>query len=73
MNEETFCESNDIIFRELELPTSIHGFSFHDDEGRFIVVLNTKLGIMQNRKTADHELQHIMRGENENKSYIEYE
>lgn len=72
MNEETFCESNDIIFRELELPTSIHGFSFHDDEGRFIVVLNSRLGILKNRETAAHELRHIMRGDHENKSFIEY-
>lgn len=73
MTEESYCESNDIIFRELELPTTVHGFSFHDDEGRFVVVLNTRLGIIQNRQTAAHELRHIMRCENENKSYIEYE
>ena len=67
-----FCESNNILFQERELPTKIKGFSYHDDEGRFIVVLNTRLGIMQNRKTADHELRHIMKGEHDNPNYIEY-
>lgn len=73
MTEETFCESNDIIFREMELPTTVHGFSFYDDEGRFVVVLNTRSGILKNRETAAHELRHIMRGDNANTAYIEYE
>lgn len=73
MTNFDFCESNNILFQERELPTKIKGFSYHDNEGRFIVVVNSKLGIIQNRKTAEHELQHIMSGENENKTYIEYE
>lgn len=72
MTNFDFCESNNILFQERELPTKIKGFSYHDDEGRFIVVVNTKLGILQNKKTAAHELRHIMRGENNNESYIEY-
>lgn len=73
MTNFDFCESNNILFQERELPTKIKGFSYHDNEGRFIVVVNSKLSIIQNRKTAEHELQHIMSGENENKTYIEYE
>lgn len=72
MTTEMFCECNQVTFQERELPTKIKGFSYHDDEGRFIVVLNTRLGILMNRQTADHELRHIMRGENEDKTYIEY-
>lgn len=72
MTEATYCECNDVIFQERELPMKIRGFSYHDEEGRFIVVLNTRLGIMQNRKTADHELRHIMRGDHVNNDFIEY-
>lgn len=72
MTEDEYCESNEILFQERELPTKIRGFSYHDDEGRFIVVINTRLGILQNRKTAAHELRHIMRGDHYDRSYIEY-
>lgn len=72
MTEDVYCECNDVIFQERDLPTKIKGFSYHDDEGRFIVVVNTKLGILQNKKTAAHELRHIMRDDNYDYSYIEY-
>lgn len=73
MTKESYCECNEVIFQERELPYKIRGFSYHDDEGRFIVVLNSRLGILMNRKTAGHELRHIMRNEHENKNYLEYQ
>lgn len=72
MTEDVYCECNEVIFQERELPTKVRGFSYHDDEGRFIVVLNTRLGILMNRKTAAHELRHIMRGEHDDATFIEY-
>lgn len=72
MTKAAYCECNEVLFQERNLPTKIRGFSFHDDEGRYIVVLNSRTGILQNRITADHELNHIMRGDNDAADFIEY-
>lgn len=72
MTKEDYVESNEIVFRSMNMPNGIKAFSFHDDEGRYIIFYNENLGILQNRKSAAHELDHIMRGENEDPSYLEY-
>lgn len=72
MTLNAFCEYNEIMFQERNLPTKIKGFSYHDDEGRFIVVLNTKLGILKNKDTTKHELLHILRDDHYNPGFMEY-
>lgn len=55
------------------LPTSVKGFCFHDNDGEAFIVLNARLTWEQNRRTYDHEKRHIERGDMFNESYHEYE
>lgn len=54
------------------LPVSIHGFCFHDDDGQPVVVLNARLSAEKRMKAYRHELEHIERGEMYDPTYIEY-
>lgn len=56
----------------VDLPTSIRGFCFHDDDGEEYVVLNSRLTWEQNRITYDHEQKHIEYGEMYDQTYDEY-
>lgn len=55
------------------LPTSVKGFCFHDNDGEAFIVLNARLTWEQNRKTYAHEKKHIARGDMYEPNYIEYE
>ena len=57
----------------VNLPTSVRGFCYHDDEGESYVVLNARLTREANRKTYKHERRHILRGDLDNINYFEYE
>ena len=54
------------------LPVSIRGFCFHDDDGRITVVLNARLTRELNRASIAHEINHILRDDLDNPDYIEY-
>ena len=54
------------------MPTTIRGFCYHDDDGEPYVILNARLTREQNRKTWDHEQEHIARGDMFNPDYDEY-
>lgn len=54
------------------LPVSIRGFCFHDDDGRITVVLNARLTLELNRASIAHEINHILRDDLDNPDYIEY-
>ena len=54
------------------LPTSIRGFVFMESDGVPRIVLNANLTREMNRRTMDHEIRHIERGEMDNKDYDEY-
>ena len=56
----------------VDLPTSVRGFCYHDDDGEEYVVLNSRLTREQNLKTFDHERNHIERGDMFEPSYNEY-
>ena len=56
----------------MDLPTSVRGFCFHDDEGEAFVVLNARLTREQNKETYDHERKHIDRGDMYEPNYTEY-
>lgn len=57
----------------LDLPTSVRGFVFLDENGDPAIVLNARLTREQNRRTYDHEKDHIDRDELHDQSYHEYE
>ena len=54
------------------LPTTVRGFCFHDDDGEAFVVVNARLTREQNRRTYDHEKKHIDRGDMYEPTYNEY-
>jgi len=56
----------------VDLPTSVRGFCFHDDDGEEFIVLNSRLTREQNCLTYDHERKHIEHGEMYKTNYIEY-
>ena len=56
----------------LDLPTTVRGFCYHDNEGEEFIVLNSRLTREANRKTFDHEQKHIERGELYEPTYLEY-
>ena len=56
----------------LDLPTSVHGFVFHEDDGQTVVALNARLPQEIQRKAYDHELNHISSGEMDDPTYEEY-
>ena len=56
----------------VDLPTSVRGFVFTDDNGDPRIVVNARLTREQNRRTWDHEKKHIARGDMNEPNYIEY-
>lgn len=56
----------------VDLPTSIRGFCFLDDDGEARIVLNARLTHEQNMKTWLHEREHILREELTDPNYHEY-
>lgn len=55
-----------------DMPVSIKGFCFHDDDGEPVVVLNSRLSAERRMKTYDHEVEHIEKGEMYDTNYHEY-
>lgn len=55
-----------------DLPVSIKGFVFHDDDGQPVVVLNARLSAEKRLKAYRHELKHIKNGEMYDTTYNEY-
>ena len=56
----------------VDLPTSVRGLCFHDDNGEEYIVLNSRLTREQNRKTWEHERKHMTDGDMYEPTYIEY-
>ena len=56
----------------LNLPVSVSGFVFHDDEGQPVVVLNARLSAERRLKAYRHEVEHIEKGEMYDPNYREY-
>ena len=56
----------------MDLPTSVRGFVFTDENGDPVVVVNSRLPREQNIRTYIHEQNHIARGDMENMNYLEY-
>lgn len=55
-----------------DLPTSVHAFCYHDDDGDSYIVVNSRLSREQQEEAYWHEMAHISRGEMYNQKYVEY-
>ncbi len=55
-----------------DLPPSVRGFVFHDDDGRPVIILNSRLTREANGQSYLHELRHIERGDLDNLDFHEY-
>ena len=56
----------------VDLPTSIRGFCYHDDDGEEYIILNSRLTREANKVTFMHESRHVENGEMYDSAYIEY-
>jgi len=56
----------------VNMPTSVRGLCYHDNDGESYIVLNARLTREQNRITYDHERAHIAGGEMYDPEYNEY-
>lgn len=65
-------EYDTCIVRLQNMPTSIKGFCYHDDDGNEYIVLNSRLTHEMNQASYQHELRHIARGDMYNMNYHEY-
>lgn len=55
-----------------DLPVSVKGFVFHDDDGQPVVVLNSRLSAEKRMKAYRHEVEHIKNGDMYDTTYDEY-
>lgn len=58
--------------RLMDLPTSVRGFCYHDNNGEEFIILNSRLTREMNKKSYDHEMEHIDNGDMYNPNYKEY-
>ena len=73
MTKAEYIEKNNIrTIVDPSLPSTVGGFCYHDLDGNEYFVVNDKLDPFRRRKTADHELRHIRRGEMYDMTYREY-
>ena len=63
-------DENTVILKDL--PTSVRGLVFLDDDGEPVIVVNSRLTREQNRRTFRHEKKHIRRKELTDQTYNEY-
>lgn len=66
-----YMNENEAIL--VDLPTSVRGFVFLDDEGEPVIVVNSRLTREQNRRTFRHEKNHIAKDQLTDTTYHEYE
>jgi Zn-dependent peptidase ImmA (M78 family) len=65
-------EYNECKTRLMNLPPSVRGFCYHDDEGNEFIFLNARLTREANRASYGHEIRHIENGDGYNPNYREY-
>lgn len=56
----------------VNLPTSVKSFVYYDSTATPVIVLNARLTFEIQKQAFDHEVNHILRGDMDNKSYKEY-
>lgn len=73
MNESDFIATEGIKVIVQDLPTAVKGFCYHDNDGESYIVLNARQTKEQNKRTIDHELNHIKNGDMYNPDFREYD
>lgn len=74
MRQIDYIEKEGIIVRvSTELPATVRGCCYHDNDGVAFVLLNADLSPQAQRETLRHELDHIRREEMYNPLYREYQ
>jgi len=66
-------EYSETTTRLENLPTTVKGLAYHDDDGRCFIVLNARMTHELNQQSYGHELGHIERGELDDPTYLEYQ
>lgn len=56
-----------------DLPCTVRGFCYHDDDGNAFIVINARMSRAQQKQTFRHELRHIRTGQLYDPAYREYE
>ena len=56
-----------------DMPCSIRGFCFHDEDGVPFIVINARMSVAQQKQTYRHELRHIVHGDMFDPAYREYD
>ena len=73
MTDEEYCELNHVIVRPSdELPPSVGGTCYHDEDGTEVILINARRCPDKQRASFAHELRHIQRGDGWNPAYLEY-
>ena len=47
----------------IDMPTTLKGFTRHNPDDSYTIVLNARLNIEQQRRTWAHEMRHIIHGD----------
>ena len=66
------CQDVHYVYTD-ELPVSVSGCCYHDEDGNSFIMLNAKHTKEKLRKTVMHELTHIIRGDMYDPAYREYD
>lgn len=60
------------LVRVQDLPASVHGICYHDDDLNPYIIINAKMDRAHQLSTLRHELDHIERGQMFDPDYHEY-
>lgn len=55
-----------------DLPYSVRGVCYHDDDGNDYIILNSRMPREIQRRTYAHEMRHILHGDMYNPHFCEY-
>lgn len=73
MTDEEYCELNNVIVRpSYEMPASVGGTCYHDEEGTEFILINVRRCPDKQQQSLVHELRHIQHGDGWNPWFIEY-
>lgn len=53
----------DVFVHEMDLPTTIEGFTRLNEDGSYTIVLNARSAHSRRIRTYDHEVRHIVRND----------
>ena len=73
MTDEDYCEMNGVFVRtSTELPASIGGLCYHDDDGNEYILINSYCSPEKQKRSFAHEVRHLRQGDPYDIYYVEY-